>query len=270
MKKGIHSGVENLFAGEMETDEKTPQQITERNGQSQMDLEDSFEYRFLTSYTKRRVPTHTEPPQSNGAIKTSPVSSKKKRKIFKRIKLLSCILPATGDNADLTEENRLKPNSDASSEKDVEDIVNKVTKITDSVHFLPTDLECDAPDVVDRIVELLREQGDELDKKIKKDHKLMEELQQVLSYSFFKKLTKGYFRCLSPEEVPQVKDPKEVQIALVCEITHRLKIMDRHPMNRVLGFGAKYLQEYYTTWINEQGGYGKVFSTDDDADEEVH
>ena len=86
----------------------------------------------------------------------------------------------------------------------------------------------------------------------------MEIVPSTLTYNYFKKITSAYLRRLSPEELPPKSQPMQARIALIFEVTRRLKIMDRHPMNRVLGFGAKYLQENYSPWANTQGGYVSI------------
>lgn len=87
------------------------------------------------------------------------------------------------------------------------------------------------------------------------DHELRKQLQASLSYGFFKRLTSSFLMRLSPEELPTTESIKQAEIAVTFELTSRLNAMDCHPMNRVLGFGAKYLQDYFTPWVNQQGGY---------------
>ncbi|XP_036433334.1 apoptosis facilitator Bcl-2-like protein 14 [Colossoma macropomum] len=252
---------------------KTQRATDEANGHTPFLIsEDSIEYKLLQEYTQRKTPTHSQVPQSEGVEETKPPvpSDKKKKKRFKFQKCLRCIQPAKEDDGPAIENNGRRPASDTSCpEQEVDDIVNRLTKITDSVHFLPSELETDSDDDIERIVEILREQGDKLNEEIKKNHVLMEMLQRTLTYNYFKKITTTYLRRLSPEELPPKSQPKQTRIALICEVTCRLKIMDRHPMNRVLGFGAKYLQENYSPWASAQGGYGKVFSTGDSDEEEV-
>lgn len=83
----------------------------------------------------------------------------------------------------------------------------------------------------------------------------MKQLQDSLSYGFFKKLARSFIHRLSPEELPTSQSRKQAEIAITFELTSRLNAMDSHPMNRVLGFGATYLQDYFTPWVNQQGGY---------------
>ncbi|KAI4904625.1 hypothetical protein NFI96_014607 [Prochilodus magdalenae] len=246
---------------------ETQQHLTdEANGHIQMISEDSIEYRLLQAYTQSKDPAHSHLLQSNGVAEPK-LSSKKRKKTLKLRKLLRCIQPTKEDDICVTESHGQQPNPKTSAAKqEVEDIVSKLTKILESVHLIPSEIECDSNDNIDRIVEILREQGDKLNEEIENNPELMEKLNEALTYSYFKKLTRAFFRRLSPDEVPPESDPKEARIALICELTHRLKIMDRHPMNRVLGFGATYLQDQYSSWVNKQGGYGKVFCDNDEEE----
>ncbi|KAL7827938.1 hypothetical protein AOLI_G00310900 [Acnodon oligacanthus] len=239
--------------------ENTHRATDEANGHAQRISEDSIEYKLLQGYTQRKSP------------KTPVPSDKQKKKRSKFQKFLRCIQPAKeGDGPTIENKGRQLASDTLGPEQEVDDIVNRLTEIADSVHLLSSEIESDSSDDIERIVEILREQGDKLNEQIEKNHVLMEILQRKLTYNYFKNITTDYLIRLSPEELPPKREPEKAQIALVCEITRRLKIMDRHPMNRVLGFGAKYLQEFYSQWANAQGGYGKVFSTDDDDEEEVH
>lgn len=45
------------------------------------------------------------------------------------------------------------------------------------------------------------------------------------------------------------------KVAYTMEVATRLTAVDNHPMNLVLGFGAKYLREHFRPWIQDQGGW---------------
>ncbi|KAL0167934.1 hypothetical protein M9458_036156, partial [Cirrhinus mrigala] len=97
---------------------------------------------------------------------------------------------------------------------------------------------------------------------IQRNHELKRYLQRAFSYDFFKKLTKTFITSVVPE------GRKREEIALAFEVTSRLKALDLHPMNKAMGFGAQYLQEYFAPWVKQHGGWEKAFDNDDD--EEVH
>ncbi|GAA6105845.1 apoptosis facilitator Bcl-2-like protein 14 [Tachysurus ichikawai] len=242
---------------------------------AQMFPAESLEYKLLLRYVQKKIDSHPTQSNSVGEVK-APTHPQKHTKIQKNkrtfLKIISCIRPEREDEDYVTRPPHRQPataDSSDSDQEEVEQIVNKLTKLTDKVHFKSSEIETDSDDLVEQIVELLREHGDKLNEKIKKDHVLMKQLQDSLSYGFFKKLARSFIHRLSPEELPTSQSRKQAEIAITFELTSRLNAMDSHPMNRVLGFGATYLQDYFTPWVNQQGGYEKVFSTDSDTKEEV-
>ncbi|KAK2832354.1 hypothetical protein Q7C36_015816 [Tachysurus vachellii] len=244
---------------------------------AQMFPTESLEYKLLLRYVQKKIDSHSTQSNSVGEVKTPTHPQKhhktQKNKKRKFLKIISCIRPEREDEDRVTRPHRHQATADNcrsdSNQEEVEQIVNKLTKLTDKVNFKSTDIETDSDDLVEQIVELLREHGDKLNEKIEKDHVLMKQLQDSLSYGFFKKLARNFIHRLSPEELPTTQSRKQAEIAITFELTSRLNAMDSHPMNRVLGFGATYLQDYFTPWVNQQGGYEKVFSTDSDTKEEV-
>ncbi|XP_026859707.2 apoptosis facilitator Bcl-2-like protein 14 [Electrophorus electricus] len=259
------------------------QQTDQGSENAQMLTKDSIEFKLLLAYSVRNEPAHSHLHQSRGgeAKAASPESPedhskqekrkkkmKKKKKKNKLLKVISCIRPAENDDIQVTGDHRRQVAS-YSEEQDLEGVVNKLIKIKDSVHFFPGEIESDGDDIIEKIVELLRDHGDKLNEEIEKNLPLMQQLQAILSYSFFENVAMTFMQRLSPAELPHSQSHEITQIALTCEVTRRLNTMDQHPMNRVLGFGAKYLQDYFTPWINSQGGYGEVLSSYNDAEEEI-
>lgn len=92
---------------------------------------------------------------------------------------------------------------------------------------------------------------------IKEDKVLHEKLQSSLTYGFFKKVMEAFCGSVSPDVPPEQND-KKVNVALVCEATSQLVGIHYHPMTFVLGLGAQYLQEKYSTWINRNMHEGNV------------
>lgn len=113
----------------------------------------------------------------------------------------------------------------------------------------------------------------------------------IWNYSFYKKVMNGLLSAMGlssadPDSPGPHASPK-TQIAVTCEVkpsysdedtatdqsqsssarltwvffssfhqaTSRLSSLDTLPMNRLLGFGARFLKEYYSSWVQEQGGY---------------
>ncbi|XP_067246366.1 apoptosis facilitator Bcl-2-like protein 14 [Chanodichthys erythropterus] len=145
------------------------------------------------------------------------------------------------------------------------DVAEKLTRIVDRGLIVDDGIEADSvtTDDIEKLVELLKKSGDELNEKIQKNHELVGYLQRTLSYDFFDKLTTAFIKSVVLE-YPQSRSKH--QIALTFEVTSRLQALDLHPMNRIMGFGAQYLQKYFAPWVKQHGGWEKAF----DDDEEVH
>nr|XP_019960408.1 PREDICTED: apoptosis facilitator Bcl-2-like protein 14 [Paralichthys olivaceus] len=130
---------------------------------------------------------------------------------------------------------------------------------------------CCADDVERLIGLLLRETGDRLNEKELKDLSLAKEL--FWNYAFFKRiittlLTRMGMRTSDPDSPGPHASPK-TQIAVACEATSRLSAMDTQPMNRLLGYGSRYLKEYYSSWAQEHGGYDAALESDEEVDDDV-
>ncbi|XP_077090991.1 uncharacterized protein LOC143742165 [Siphateles boraxobius] len=237
------------------------------NGDVQIPAEDSLEFRLLMSYARKRRPMDTSLQQniperelSEKLCKTKRTHKKKK---FRLSFITKCIKPKTDDKP---EPQKAVLDSVDGKVDEMENMVSELTEISDSVHFFPSEIESDCDDVVQRLAEILRVHGDELNEKIKDDKALYETLQSSFKYSFFKKVMDAFCRSVASELPTEQKDQK-VDVALICEATSQLCDVN-HPMNRVLGFGAKYLQENYSRWIsrNMHVGNGEV---GDESKEEV-
>lgn len=81
------------------------------------------------------------------------------------------------------------------------------------------------------------------------DKALRESLGASLTYGFFRRVMDAFCRSAPPELPPQ-QEPEKTTVALICEATSKLFGVDHHPMSRVLGFGAKYLQDKFPMWIS--------------------
>ncbi|KAJ1104437.1 hypothetical protein NDU88_001849 [Pleurodeles waltl] len=57
-----------------------------------------------------------------------------------------------------------------------------------------------------------------------------------------------------------------VKIEFAMDITTKLTAIDNHPMNKVLGFGGKYLKKKFSPWIQEHGGWQKAFAVMDEEE----
>uniref|UniRef100_A0A671LYS4 Apoptosis facilitator Bcl-2-like protein 14 n=1 Tax=Sinocyclocheilus anshuiensis TaxID=1608454 RepID=A0A671LYS4_9TELE len=113
-------------------------------------------------------------------------------------------------------------------------------------------------DVIDKLVDLLKKSGDNLNERIQSNHELLGYLQRTFSYDLFKKVTEAFITSVVPEYLQSRR--KREQIALAFEVTSRLKALDLHPMNRAMGYGAQYLQEYFAPWVKQHGGWVRVYA----------
>ncbi|XP_059882089.1 apoptosis facilitator Bcl-2-like protein 14 [Delphinus delphis] len=111
--------------------------------------------------------------------------------------------------------------------------------------------------IIARIVELLKYSGDQLERELKRDKALMNSFQGGLSYSVFKTITNQFLRGVDTRGESEVK-AQGFKAALAIDVTAKLTSIDSHPMNRVLGFGTKYLKENFSPWVQQHGGWEKV------------
>lgn len=94
-------------------------------------------------------------------------------------------------------------------------------------------------------------------RKIKKDKALMSSFQEGLSYSVFKTITDLFLKGVDTRGESEVK-AQGFKAALAIDAIAKLTAIDNHPMNRMLGFGTKYLKEYFSPWVQRNGGWEKI------------
>lgn len=203
--------------------------------------EDSIEFQLLTAYVNKRRPS--------------------RRMVRVVAEGHDAPQPAGATNKNCLERMGTSP-SDV-----VVAVANKLTRIVDSVPLEPEDIETDtSDDVIQTIVDLLRESGDSLNEEIKRNKSLAQFFHSRFSYSLFEKVISSFLQKVDPADIPS-KAPDQAKVALTFEVTSRLTAVDCHPMNVVMGFGTKYLQENCSAWVKQHGGWEKAF---DSEDEEVH
>ncbi|MBN3284584.1 B2L14 protein, partial [Polyodon spathula] len=226
---------------------------------------DCIEFRILMAYAQRRrpelkaqrSPEKERPSPAAREHKASETSKTKKRRGWKKL-IPKCVRP---QEEELSEQ---PPTRDQAKEKDVEEIAEKLQEIVDSNQNLPglfrrsDSIEPDGIDdeeqyTIQRLVELLKESGDELNQEIKTDKYLSKCFKEAYSYSFFKKVTDMFLErvCSSAAQEPD-------RIAFTADITAKLTTVDNHPMNQSMGFGVKYLREHFSIWAESHGGWVSV------------
>ncbi|NWJ03082.1 B2L14 protein, partial [Crypturellus undulatus] len=118
------------------------------------------------------------------------------------------------------------------------------------------DEDKDEEKIIQTIVALLRQSGDQLEEKIEKDKTFYQCLVNMLSYTFFERLVDLTLTAVSADSTSETEGQAQcTKAAFALEVATRLTAVDSHPMNVVLGFGVKYLREHFTPWIQYQGGW---------------
>ncbi|XP_010001326.1 PREDICTED: apoptosis facilitator Bcl-2-like protein 14 [Chaetura pelagica] len=129
--------------------------------------------------------------------------------------------------------------------------------------------ERDEDKIIQEIVSLLIQEGDRLDKEIKKDKVLYQHFNEMLSYPFFKKITDLFLKGVVADSTTKPGDQLQcTKVAFTMEVTTRLIALDYHPMNLVLGFGYKYLIDHFKPWIQDRGGWEKALTSPDEEEVE--
>ncbi|XP_064199390.1 apoptosis facilitator Bcl-2-like protein 14 isoform X2 [Anguilla rostrata] len=206
--------------------------------------EDSLELRLIMAYVQKRRPSRRIAPATAKAHEAPRPPRDSGRRTKKKQKLDRTCSAGT-----------------------VVAVTEKLTRIVDSVPLEFEDIETDGPDdVVQTIVELLRESGDRLNEEMKTNKSLAELFRKGFTYSLFERVTGLFLQKVDPSHVPGSSVPEQAQVALAFEVTSRLTAVDCHPMNVVMGFGAKYLQENYSSWVKQHGGWENAFDAEDDEE----
>ncbi|XP_043944061.1 apoptosis facilitator Bcl-2-like protein 14 isoform X2 [Protopterus annectens] len=214
-------------------------------------------------------------------------NKKKQKKKSWKLKLFpKCIQGLTDDQEDIPKKSRNVSNKgpqpiDKSTEATTNDAAARqiAKKILDILHmstqrphcFRSHCLETDGIEgeeqLIEKIVALLRDSGDALNEKIKKDVELHQSLSSKLNYSCFKKITDMYLDDFASPGVEETKQQK-IKIASAADVAVRLSAIDTHPMNKVMSFGSRYLKEHFTPWIQNQGGWEKALDMEEGATED--
>ncbi|NXE22551.1 B2L14 protein, partial [Ardeotis kori] len=114
--------------------------------------------------------------------------------------------------------------------------------------------EHDKEKTIQTIVSLLRQSGDELEEKFKKDRAFYQRFTDMLSYPFFERITNSFLEAVSAGSTSE-PGSQCMKVAFTMEVATRLTAVDSHLINLVLGFGLKYFREHFKPWIQEQGGW---------------
>ncbi|CAL1568408.1 unnamed protein product [Knipowitschia caucasica] len=254
--------------------------------------EGMVEFRILMAYAQRRRPKDLTKPldQDNnntqngfkiigGSIKSEDITAEKKKKkkikFWKRLsKALTCFTPQTKDELPSRQGADSAPfRNDVHHEEDVEDVASRLAEISAEISFvLPeTDIETDSEDdEVEKVIGLLlRDAGDRLYERELKDTNIAALLG---NYTFFERVILSLLVRMGLSKNSEKVDPEESaksQIAVACEATTRLSVLDTLPMTRLMSHGATFLNMHFSSWAEQHGGYEKAFDSEEE-DDEVH
>ncbi|XP_035406966.1 apoptosis facilitator Bcl-2-like protein 14 [Cygnus atratus] len=127
----------------------------------------------------------------------------------------------------------------------------------------------DEEKTIQKIVALLRKSGDQLEEKFKKDRTFYQQFKDMLSYTFFERVTDTFLEDVSADSTNETESQLQcAKVAFTLEIATRLTAVDNHPMNLVMGFGSKYLKEHFSPWIRDRGGWEKALTSLDQEEVE--
>ncbi|XP_046907757.1 apoptosis facilitator Bcl-2-like protein 14 isoform X3 [Hypomesus transpacificus] len=153
-------------------------------------------------------------------------------------------------------------------------VADRLTEIADDVNVQirePSSLEPDSPenpeDVIQKLVELLKNSGDQLNEEIQRNQAMQTYLQSTFTYALFEQVTSRVQEVVSGGSggrTAQARDRLErQQIAVAFEVTSRLSAVDLLPMSRAMGYGTHYVQIHHSSWVKQRGGWKKVFESED-------
>lgn len=210
----------------------------------------------------------------------------KKKKVLKHLsKIFSCTRSQTKDEeveeqqqpkdpagkvSDRCFQSTDEPEKKDEEEEKAEEVALKLTELADEIQLTPPEIEFDGEgDELEKIIGLLlRDTGDRWNEKVLKDANIKAEL--FWDYSFFRALintflTRVGLRTSNPNSPGPQASPK-TQMAVMCEVTTRLSSVETLPANRLLNHGARYMQDYFSSWVQEQGGYEAAFEESEEVD----
>ncbi|KAK7891834.1 hypothetical protein WMY93_023797 [Mugilogobius chulae] len=262
--------------------------------------EDMVEFRILMAYAQRRRPKDSSqsfeqdnsntPNSKNGSGSLSIQSEnitvqkkkKKKKKAWKRFsKVFICLKPQTKDEIPSPDpilcDDEEEPEIPAFTcsevqEDDLGNVAAQLAEISAEIPFVHPDIESDSGSEDDVEVEkviglLLRDAGDRLNESNPIDINIVNLLG---NYNFFEIVINTLLKRMglnTTDESPGPKVSPKTQIAVTCEATTRLSVLDTMPVNRLLSHGARFLKSHFSSWAEQQGGYENAFNSED---EEVH
>ncbi|KAF5909310.1 potassium voltage-gated channel subfamily A member 10-like isoform X1, partial [Clarias magur] len=140
--------------------------------------------------------------------------------------------------------------------EELEKIVNEVKNspleenktFTDSVR--PADPDASSrsqEEVIKRIIELIKQEGDVINDKLR-ENTIVSSYFNTITYGSFKQLADQYVNSEVPQHTtqPPVVAPELVKFAFTLDFTARVAGLSRHAPGHILGFGNQYLKDRFT------------------------
>ncbi|XP_048098318.1 uncharacterized protein LOC125294032 [Alosa alosa] len=101
-------------------------------------------------------------------------------------------------------------------------------------------------DIIERMVDLLKEHGDEINEKIRRNSSVSSFFQK-LNYNNFQQLADRYVAAI-PDPLPQstTAPPQLVKLAFTLDFTAKVAGLSSQAIGRIMGFGNQYIQDRFT------------------------
>ncbi|XP_042267319.1 apoptosis facilitator Bcl-2-like protein 14 [Thunnus maccoyii] len=156
-------------------------------------------------------------------------------------------------------------------------VADRLVQIADSAPIPEVDVE-DHDEIIQKMVELMKTFGDDINKKIKQNMALQQQL-RTMNYDMFERLTSSMQNLVGQEgqgaaaaveaaaveaeaEAASDRRIQQQKIAWAFEVTSRLSAMDLVPKRRVLSFADRYIQQHHNAWLQQHGGWEEVFDVE--------
>uniref|UniRef100_A0A8D0E8Z2 Bcl-2-like protein 12 n=1 Tax=Salvator merianae TaxID=96440 RepID=A0A8D0E8Z2_SALMN len=112
-------------------------------------------------------------------------------------------------------------------------------------------------EILQKLIALLEEQAEDINKKIEADPLLRNTLSR-LSYRSFSRLAEA-FTSQSPTDVPS---PQLAKLALTMELTRKVAGINSHTVHTLMGYSLQYM-DMFIPWLQQQGGWENIVTQDE-------
>ncbi|XP_073708763.1 uncharacterized protein [Garra rufa] len=136
--------------------------------------------------------------------------------------------------------------------EELERIVHEVkdTPANDNATYHPTDqngVNISQEEVIRRITELIKQEGDIIHDRLKKNNTVTTYLDGI-TYGFFQQMADQYVQSEVPNKKtqPHVVAPELVKFAFTLDFTARVANLHRQATGQIMGFGNQYLHDRFT------------------------